>query len=344
MRHILSPLTGVLTAQQSAVMITIIKRSGSAPRSSGARMFVDKDGNSHGTIGGGIVEKRCQTEALKLLRADKRSKILDFNLDSDSAAKDGMICGGAVKVLLQKTTPQLLPLITLLQQEYGKRNHPLLLTRLPKDSEAPELTVITSTEVKPAQDAAPLPDALTSAIRHKMKKGRTPFAINFNGEDYFAEPLVDPGCLYLVGAGHVSLATAKLATTVDFSVTVMDDRVDFANRSRFPDANEVIVLKNFSSSLPKLGVNDYVVIVTRGHAHDQEVAEQALASGAGYIGMIGSHKKWASCQKNLAAKGFTQKEIEQIHCPIGLAIGADTPEEIAISIVAELVAHRAGRV
>ncbi len=343
MRHILSPLAKVLTAQQPAILVTIIEQSGSAPRSSGARMFIDRDGNSYGTIGGGIVEKSCQTEALKMFTAETHSKILDFTLDSTSAAEDGMICGGAVKILLQKTTPQLLPLITLLQQEYAQRSRPLLLTKLPKGEESPELTVITNAQIKPATDTAPLPAELVAAIRHKMEKRRTPFTTRYNKEHYFAEPLIDPGCLYIVGAGHVSLATARLAGSVDFTVKVMDDRADFANHNRFPDVDEIIVLPNFTNCLPELGANDYVVIVTRGHAHDQEVAEQALASGAGYIGMIGSRKKWAVTIQKLIASGFTQTEIDRIHCPIGLAIGADTPEEIAISIIAELVAHRAGK-
>ncbi len=344
MRHILSPLAEILAGKQTAILVTIIEQRGSSPGSSGARMLVDSKGNSYGSIGGGIVEKNCQTAAAKLYEEEAESRILQFTLNNETAAENGMICGGTVTVLLQKTAPHLLSLITLLQQEYNKRKRPLLLTRLPKENEEPEMTVITGSEktlVTGKDNAASLPPELLDTIHHKMGKVRTPFTITAGKKRYFAEPLVDPGCLYLVGAGHVSLATAQLAGFVDFAVKVMDDRAEFANRNRFPDADEVIVVKDFTACLPELGEDDYVVIVTRGHAHDQEVVQQALTSGAGYIGMIGSRKKRDVCFKKLAASGFSAAQIERVHCPVGLAIGANTPKEIAISIVAELVAHRA---
>jgi xanthine dehydrogenase accessory factor len=122
----------------------------------------------------------------------------------------------------------------------------------------------------------------------------------------------------------------------------MDDREEFANRERYLMAKEVRVLESFTDCIKGLGRDDYVVIVTRGHLHDRDVLAQALRTQAGYIGMIGSRAKRASVYESLMREGFTEKDLVRVHNPIGLPIGADTPEEIAVSIVAQLIQVRAG--
>ena len=169
-----------------------------------------------------------------------------------------------------------------------------------------------------------------------------PFLINYGDQEVFVEPLVHPGRLHLVGAGHVALATAQLAAFVGFEVVVMDDRAEFANTARYPQAREVRVLDTFGDCLADLGPDDYVIIVTRGHMHDRDVLAQALRTRAGYVGMIGSRRKRDSIYTSLRGEGFTEADFNRVHCPIGIAIGADTPEEIALCIVAELVQIRAG--
>ena len=174
------------------------------------------------------------------------------------------------------------------------------------------------------------------------RKGRrAPFLLDHRGREIFVEPLVHPGTVHLAGAGHVALAVAELAAFVDFEVVVMDDRREFANPERYPKAREVRVLNSFAACLTGLGPDDYVVIVTRGHLHDREVLAQALSTNAGYIGMIGSRRKRAAVYESLRGEGVTDSELARCHCPIGLAIDADTPEEIALSIVAEMVQVRA---
>jgi xanthine dehydrogenase accessory factor len=135
-----------------------------------------------------------------------------------------------------------------------------------------------------------------------------------------------------------------MATEVGFRVIVADDREAFANRERFAEADDVVVIADFESALSMFAVdeNTYVVIVTRGHRHDKSVLAQALRSKAGYIGMIGSARKRDTIYNVLRQEGICEADIARVHCPIGLAIGAETPEEIAVSIVAELIARRAG--
>jgi xanthine dehydrogenase accessory factor len=165
-------------------------------------------------------------------------------------------------------------------------------------------------------------------------------------DDAFAvvEPAGRVCAAHLFGAGHVAQPTAHLASLVGFQVHVYDDRREYANRERFPDAHAIHLLETFdeASDGPVLGADDFVVILTRGHLHDQNVLAQTLSTGAGYIGMIGSRKKRRTIYRNLLDQGIAQQDIDRVHSPIGLSIGAETPEEIAVSIVAELIAVRAG--
>ncbi len=159
--------------------------------------------------------------------------------------------------------------------------------------------------------------------------------------DIYIEPVIPPPRAYIFGGGHISLYLAKLTSMVGFQVTIIDDRLQFASKERFPEADEVIA-EEYSLAFSKLKINQasYVVIVTRGHAYDQEVLEWALKTKAKYIGMIGSRKKIQTIFKNLQEKGFAPEDLQRVHAPIGLDIGALTPEEIAVAIVAEMIAVR----
>lgn len=150
--------------------------------------------------------------------------------------------------------------------------------------------------------------------------------------------------LYLFGAGHVAQQTAKLASMVDFRPVVLDDREAFANRKRFPEAEEIRVLASFETALEGLAIdqNSFLIILTRGHSFDRTVLAQALRTPAGYIGMIGSKNKRNTIYASLLEEGYTRDDLARVFCPVGLPIKAETPAEIGLSIVAQLVAVRAG--
>jgi xanthine dehydrogenase accessory factor len=135
-----------------------------------------------------------------------------------------------------------------------------------------------------------------------------------------------------------------MAAMVGFRISVCDDRQEFANRERFPEAHQIRILENFAQAFAGLAIGreDFVIILTRGHLHDKTVLAQALRTEAGYIGMIGSRKKRDAIYAALLKEGFDPADIDRVHSPIGLAIGAETPEEIAVSILAELIFVRAG--
>ncbi|MCX5838737.1 MAG: XdhC/CoxI family protein [Deltaproteobacteria bacterium] len=159
--------------------------------------------------------------------------------------------------------------------------------------------------------------------------------------DIYIEPIISNPAVFIFGGGHISLFVSKISAMAGFQVTVIDDRAQFASKERFPEAEQVIA-EEFSLAFPQLKVNrsSYLVIVTRGHAYDQEVLEWALNTEARYIGMIGSKKKIQTLYNNLENKGIAREKLQRVHAPIGVDIGALTPEEIAVSIVGQMIQVR----
>src|SRR5215467_11518216 len=159
--------------------------------------------------------------------------------------------------------------------------------------------------------------------------------------DIFIEPVLPPALLYMFGAGHVAVNLYKVASNAGFDVTVVDDREAYANRERFPDATEIIA-DDFDKAMSQLSPNDsaYIVILTRGHRDDMRVLRWAVQTPARYIGMIGSKRKTIAIFRELVAEGIPEQSFERVHAPVGLDIGAITPEEIAVAITAELIAAR----
>jgi xanthine dehydrogenase accessory factor len=192
--------------------------------------------------------------------------------------------------------------------------------------------------------ACTLSRPLLKELVENARKVNTSVMITIENRRYVIEPFIVPKIVYLFGAGHISKQVALLADMVNFQVSVLDDREEFANKHRFREAQDIKVLSSFENAFSTLLINQnsFIVIVTRGHVHDKTVLIQALKSKAGYIGMIGSRKKRDAIYASLLNHGFTNNDLERVHSPIGLEIKADTPEEIGISIVAELVQVRAG--
>ncbi len=335
MRFILEPLVAALERREPVILGGIIRSSGSAPRTSGARMVIRHDGSMTGSVGGGALEWACQKKAAEMLARGIAYHELRFELSECSAADAGMICGGAVTVLLQRVEPEQRDLFVRLLTTYRQGGRAMLVTVLPKDGQSPPEVLMLDNE-----ETGATPPALRRELLRKPR--RIPFLAEFEGRELFVEPLLRPGTVHLIGAGHVAQATAVCAEFAGFDVVVKDDRAAFANTERFPKAKEVTVLESFADCFGELGPDDYVVIVTRGHLHDRDVLAQALRTGAGYIGMIGSSRKREGVYRSLRADGVTEAELQRVRCPIGLTIGADTPEEIAISIVAEIITYRAG--
>ena len=159
--------------------------------------------------------------------------------------------------------------------------------------------------------------------------------------DIFIEPVLPPASLYIFGAGHVAFSLYQTAKNAGFDVSVIDDRESYANRERFPDAKEIIAV-DYEQAMAKLNPSEtsYIVIVTRGHRDDMRVLRWAVQTQARYIGMIGSKRKTITIFRELVREGIPEQLFERVHAPVGLDIGAITPEEIAVAITAELIAVR----
>ena len=173
------------------------------------------------------------------------------------------------------------------------------------------------------------------------KEGEEPGMLCGGDIEVFIEPILPSPTLYIFGGGHVSLPLAKIGKLAGFKIVVVDDRAEFANPQRFPEA-ELTLAKEFDKAFSELKIDktSYIVIVTRGHQYDEQVLEWALGTQAKYIGMLGSETKNKAIFSHLLAKGISQDQLDKVHAPIGLEIYAQTPEEIAISILAEIIKVR----
>ncbi|MBI4804033.1 MAG: XdhC family protein [Desulfovibrio sp.] len=347
MKTLLDALIATLSAGEQLVTATIASRHGSAPRAAGSKMLVHANGDIMGTIGGGQLEGRTLVQARAVFESGHPT-LLRFDLDSAEAAESDMICGGTVEILLERIDPDKasLDLFLELSRILARGENCLLVTPLGFQQcphSVPDSKRILLPEGRLLGE--PLDEPTANALLQRGCSFKTPEMFETGSQRYFLEPFVSLDTLYLVGAGHVSRSTAFFADRVGFRVVAMDDREAFLNRERFPEARELVILDSYKECFAgrNLGPSDAIVIVTRGHLHDLDSLAQALLTRAGYVGMIGSRRKVRTVFDQLRLEGTPEHDLLRVHSPIGLDIGAETPEEIGVSIVAELVAWRAAR-
>lgn len=338
MQHIFQEVHQSLENGERLVLVTIVHHSGSSPRSTGARMIVHTDGMIAGTIGGGLLEGQAIEQAKQTL-AEGRAQVRAWNFDGPKAGEAGMICGGQVELLLQPLSPQQpadCSLFANLAELVAGHAKGWLVTRFERDGD--ELhTTVHQLLVDPSIHPGPVGEWVTTHPPYQPKW------VTIEGYDYLIEPVSDLATVYIFGAGHVSQMLANLTGWVGFRTVVIDNRAEFANTARFPQADQVVVVQNYEEVFKQqeIGPDGYLVVVTRGHADDLEVMIHSLRSQAGYIGMIGSRRKRELTYQALLERGFTQADLARVHAPIGTDIKAETPEEIAISIAGELIKVRA---
>ena len=335
----------LLDDHQEFVLATIISRRGSTPRTAGTRMIISGGGRAVGTIGGGLLEARVVQKAGDVL-SSRRPMVIPFDMTHSEVAAMDMICGGQLEVLLEFIDPGSPAAIVLkCWRDVQRTLEPCLfltVLRFGGENVADSDHCLLKNQQVVCGDLPLAPAAVEKLIRdHGTASGLRTVTI---GESLILiEPVLPADTLFLFGAGHVAQPTARLAAFVGFRVRVVDDRAEFASAERFPEAEEVRVVTDFDSALKGLAIdtNAFIVIVTRGHLYDKTVLMQALRTPAAYIGMIGSRRKRDHIFEALLKQGFTETDLKRVHSPIGLAIGAETPEEIALSIVAELTNVRA---
>jgi xanthine dehydrogenase accessory factor len=346
-------ILGSLQEGKKVLLARIIRQEGSTPRDVGTRCLILEDGTLMGTIGGGLVEHRVQEKAKALFQTGL-SEIIRFELAGNDAAENEMLCGGSVDVYLEPLFPENSTTLRLFERCHAmieKGSHGAMLTMVSEGigyrDESCRLLVEEDGTMTGGIGALSIEKTGVTKIDLKKFLGtERPVLVEIgeNRGQVFVEPVRPFDALFLFGAGHISRVLAGLACMVGFRVVVIDDRCEFANKERFPAAAEIHVTP-FAESFNRIRVNasSYITIITRGHNHDLEVLRESLKTNSAYIGMIGSRRKRDVIYRSLIQEGAAKERLDKVHSPIGLDIGAETPEEIAVSIIAELIHARASK-
>jgi len=315
------------------VLCIVIRQLGSSPRGPGAKMVLFP-GSVLGSVGGGRVEAEVLRAAEEVARS-RIPKRLTFDLTGKDVLEMEAICGGKMEVLVEPLGEGDLEVFEALLDCLKVPRGAILLTGLPPDARG-HLLAFEGKSVGGIEGVDL--EALDSVLSSPPPD---PVVLTVGEGQVYVEPIRRAPVLILFGAGHISQEVAPLAKRVGFEVVVVDDREEFANRERFPWADRIIVrdFERVGEGIP-VDEDTYIVIVTRGHLHDYTVLKQYLRSPAKYIGMIGSRRKRSLIFQQLLREGFSREELARVHSPIGLEIGAETPQEIAVSIVGELIKVR----
>ena len=338
-----------LSSGKPAVIAGIVRQDGSSPRSLGSKFLVRQDGSLVGSIGGGMLEAQAIRAAEKLMGKD-RAMLLDIKMTGHEVAGTDMICGGNVEVLLHGFTPEagagrdLLPAVLRLLEKGGRGV--LAVGPIPESGRDVDVGLlfyrpgdgpIGSNGPNEGLSALTI-DQMDSALD---KKAVQIVSLGPDRGEVVLEPHESRTTAIIFGGGHISVNLAPLLDLVGFRVVIVDDRKEFAGRDRFPRADQLVV-DDYQSCFEHLDFtpSTYVVIVTRGHLHDKTVLAGVLKQPARYVGMIGSRRKRAMIYEALLREGVSQEQIDKVYSPIGLEIGAETPEEIAVAITAEMIQVR----
>ena len=332
------------------VIATVVRTSGSTPQKAGAKLLVRKDGSGVGTLGGGCVEGDIWFAARQLLKRGGDAEMRDYELNEELAAQDGLVCGGTMYFLIDPVRGK---------NSYGEfaaevveayeGGAPVALINIMVAPEGSGLAVGNKMLVRENGSTCgslgdeKLDSASVQQARQLMALGKNDYVVEDSGAEYYIEAYTTPPTLVIAGGGHVSKALAPIAKSVGFRLFVLDDREEFANKDRFPEA-EIVQVGDYDAGLQSLPINanSFIVIATRGHRYDDSALASALKTPASYVGLLGSKRKTILIYEALLNRGFSLDDVRRTRSPIGLDIGARTPEEIAISVMAEILMFRLG--
>lgn len=328
MKKLCDDILCALRENKGAVLLSVVQRRGSAPRGLGAAMLLLENGAQRGTVGGGAVEYAAAGEAMELFDT-RGARMLTYRLSASEIAGAGMICGGTVRVLAQYLAPtaENCALFEGLVAARDRGAQAALVRRLDGGAVV-GMGYWDGTALHGVEAASPVAPGARAWLSED--------------ETLLWEPVSLGARAVIFGGGHVSQKLAPLLDFIGFRCVICEDRAAFADAALFPAAERVL-LGDFSDIGTFLTIRpeDFAVVMTRGHQADYEILRQLLSTRARYIGCIGSRHKIALTRGRLMDDGFSAADCARVHTPIGLPIGAETPEEIAVSIAAELIQVRA---
>jgi len=327
---------------------TVVRTVGSTPQVVGAKLIVDDLGRLAGTLGGGCVEGDAFVEAKRVIQTGDTS-LREYELTEDLAWDTGLVCGGTMWIQIEPGERALRLggrdlLGDVLAASSGGKPVALatLLTKRGKEIEASGKLFV-ETDGSTHGSVGKPDDAARAAALDALREG-TPRTVRIDdAHELLIEPVLAKPRLVIAGGGHVGLAIAKMAMLLEYEVTVVDDREEFASRDRFGPGVDVVRMDMVEAlrTLP-IGWNTFIVIATRGHKLDASCLREAVKRDARYVGLLGSRRKTVLIAKMLRDEGVSEERIRAVHAPVGLDLGGRTPSEIALSVLAELSVERYG--
>ena len=330
------------TGRGNAVALaSLVWSTGSIPMSDSAKMLVTERGEIVGTIGGGCLEAEVYTAGQSVLQSNTPCD-MRYTMTEKQAGENGLNCGGTVRIYTERIDAVGGgEAYAEIEKAKARRAARILITEL--NGQRRFLTDEQGNILWSIGDCPLQVRELLRGVKFKNKGGGLILRLPDVEEEFFVEPFWPQPRAYVFGGGHVGGQVAALAKNVGFYVVLIDDRPFFANEERHPYADECIAgeIESVFLSL-SLDQHSYVLALTRGHQYDEQVVECALDTQAGYIGMLGSERKKIVLWKKILQRGADPERLGKVFSPIGVNIGADTPEEIAVSVVAEMVRVRRG--
>jgi xanthine dehydrogenase accessory factor len=343
MREVMTEIDAWRQQGKKVALATVVKAYGSAPRPAGAKMAIAETADFVGSVSGGCVELAVIEEALEVLKTG-RPKLVAYGITQDMLWEVGLACGGIIHVFVEPYDAAL-EIFEALKARVEAQAPAVAATVVRSENFLGRKAVVLDggsvfgSLGDPELDRQAVADAL-GALEAERPEVKT-YRLGDQEVEVFYDPYPAPPKLVILGGVHTAIPLAKMAGEVGFRVIVADPRAKFANRERFPTADEILVAWP-EEALARVGVDrsTYIAILTHDPKIDEPALRAALNSPARYIGAIGARKTHAERVEKLRSWGFSDEQISRIYAPIGLNIGAVTPEEIAVSILAEIIAVR----
>ncbi len=359
MQELFQELIRELERGETVAMATIVRRKGSVPREVGAKMLIHRGGKISGTVGGGCGEAEVWRSALNVIDT-QRPSMVQVDLTEEIALESQGVCGGIFDVFVQPWyntahlgQPTMQDYASAINEALESERAIVLATVVTgsgawRSCVGQQMLVHEDGRTLGAfmpPDASPeLMSQLTQAAQRAIMAGKPHIEkLSDARVEIFIEPFIPPPVLLIAGAGHIAVPLAALASLMNFSVSVTDDRASFANRERFPSAKQLLVgdIEAMLQDYP-ITPRTHIVLVTRAHAHDVHGLRAVIGSPSAYIGMIGSQRRVWAVFKLLHEEGVPAEKLLRVRAPIGLDLGGSTPEEIALCIMAEIILLRHG--
>lgn len=348
MDELVASIDRALADGHSVALSMVIGRKGSLPMARRAKMLVLEDGSMQGTVGGGCLEAEVYGVSRGLLSSGGAS-LDSFHLNEVEEGLGGHVCGGSVTILSRAlpAEPETARMISTLREVLSDRREAVLGVRLPAEDEAEEAPGapgwLLATDGEVLVDGGDIPSVQVVEACDEARTSGEPVRLRTGTESWFLEPILPVPRAVIFGGGHCGKAIGRVAALAGFRTVVLDDRPAFLDPDAMSWAAEVEQV-DFEAVIDSVrpGPHDYLVVVTRGHDHDLTVLRQVLDAPVRYLGMIGSERKRHLFESILSREGVSEERLGRLRSPMGLDIGADTPEEIAVAVTAEMIRARRG--